>query len=67
MIAYLKGQMSMEEAVILMKRMTRQFVRRQANWFKEDDPAIRWFDAGRTSPEEIIEFARSAQNWTPAN
>lgn len=67
MIAYLQGQMSMEEAVILMKRMTRQFVRRQANWFKEDDPAIRWFDAGRTSPEEIIEFARSAQNWTPAN
>jgi tRNA dimethylallyltransferase len=26
-----------------MRRLTRLFVRRQANWFKESDPNIRWF------------------------
>ena len=40
--AYLRGQTSLEEAVLLIKRHTRQFVRRQANWFKENDPAIHW-------------------------
>jgi len=42
-IDYLQGEISMEEAVLLMKRLTRQYVRRQANWFKADDPNIRWF------------------------
>ncbi len=44
-IAYLRGELSLEAAVAAMKRNTRQFVRRQANWFKADDPAIRWFRA----------------------
>lgn len=43
---YLRGEINLEEAVILMKRMTRKFVRRQANWFKLDDPNIQWFQAG---------------------
>lgn len=40
---YLLGKTTMEEAVALIRRRTRQFVRRQANWFKEDDPDIYWF------------------------
>ena len=40
------GQMSEEQARVQMKRITRVFVRRQANWFKESDPNIRWFEAG---------------------
>jgi len=43
MIEHLQGKINLEEAVMLMKRNTRQFVRRQANWFKLDDPAIDWF------------------------
>ncbi len=42
----LRGQLSEEEAKILMKRATRAFVRRQSNWFKESDRQIHWFDAG---------------------
>ncbi len=42
----LSGQMSEEQARVQMKRITRVFVRRQANWFKESDPNIRWFEAG---------------------
>jgi len=42
MIEHLQGKIDLDEAVMLMKRITRQFVRRQANWFKLDDPAINW-------------------------
>jgi tRNA dimethylallyltransferase len=45
-IACLQGEISQEEAVARMKRSTRRFVRRQANWFKESDPDIHWFEVG---------------------
>ncbi len=45
-IDHLLGNTSLEEAVTIIKRRTRQFVRRQANWFKEDDPHIHWFQSG---------------------
>jgi len=44
-IQYLQGEITYKEAVILIKRNTRTFVRRQANWFKPDDPRITWFIA----------------------
>jgi tRNA dimethylallyltransferase len=53
MIQYLQGEIDLEEAVLLMKRITRQFVRRQANWFKLDDPAIQWFQAGDEAVDEL--------------
>ncbi len=56
--AVLRGEMTIEEAKAQMKRLTRIFVRRQANWFKETDPSIRWFEAGRVSMQEIERFLR---------
>jgi tRNA dimethylallyltransferase len=56
--AVLRGEMSLDEARTQMKRLTRVFVRRQANWFKANDPAIRWFDADRTQVAEIEAFIR---------
>jgi len=50
-IQYLRGEVSLDEAVALIKRNTRVFVRRQANWFKPDDPRIQWFEAD----DEIID------------
>jgi tRNA dimethylallyltransferase len=41
---YLRGEVSLDEAVALIKRHTRRFVRRQANWFQTDDTQITWFD-----------------------
>jgi tRNA dimethylallyltransferase len=52
-IDYLHGEISLEEAVLRMKRSTRQFVRRQANWFKESDPEIHWFRVGPNTVEEM--------------
>jgi len=45
-IQYLQGKITYNEAITLIKRNTRTFVRRQANWFKTDDPRITWFTAG---------------------
>jgi tRNA dimethylallyltransferase len=44
-VDYLQGEISLDEATMLIKRITRKFVRRQANWFKLDDPQIHWFPA----------------------
>lgn len=46
--AYLRGECSWEDAVRHIRAATRQLARRQANWFKADDPAIHWF----TPPDE---------------
>ena len=52
-IQYLQGEISLDEAIQLMKRFTRQYVRRQANWFKEDDPRVHCFQAGPTMIQDI--------------
>jgi tRNA dimethylallyltransferase len=54
-IRVLKGQMSIEQAKVEMRRATRVFVRHQANWFKEDDPDIQWFEAGQENTADLIE------------
>jgi len=59
MIEYVKGEISLEDAVILMKRNTRQFVRRQSNWFKESDPKIHWFSVGAETMKEVETLTRS--------
>ena len=52
-VAYLQGRISLEEAVRQMQRATRIFVRRQANWFKPDDPEIHWFRVGEDTLERM--------------
>ena len=62
-IQYQQGELSLEEAIILIKRITRQYVRRQANWFKEGDEVIFWFDAGKTVHEDLtIEIEKFLSN-----
>ena len=52
-IDYLQGEIDLDEAIVLMKRITRQFVRRQANWFKLDDPRTLWFQAGTDTVDRM--------------
>lgn len=42
--AYVRGEHDLETAQMLIRRRTREFIRKQANWFRIDDPAITWFD-----------------------
>lgn len=53
--AHLQGDMDLDEAEKIIKRKSRAFVRRQANWFKADDPNIIWFDAGAPNVLDDIE------------
>lgn len=59
-ITHLQGKTSLDEAVSLMKRRTRNFVRRQANWFKAEDEEITWF---RVTPQTIDEMEASIVKW----
>jgi tRNA dimethylallyltransferase len=54
----LAGRMDVEQAKIEMRRLTRIFVRRQANWFKLEDPSIHWFEVGRMQVDDIEEIIR---------
>jgi tRNA dimethylallyltransferase len=45
-----------DQAKIEMRKSTRVFIRRQANWFKPNDPDIYWMDAGATSLDEIEDY-----------
>lgn len=60
MIAHIKGKISLAEAVELIQRQSRVFVRRQANWFKLDDPTIHWFAAESVTIPEILQ---TIQKW----
>jgi tRNA dimethylallyltransferase len=53
-ITCLQGQVKLEEAVTQIKRATRIFVRRQANWFKPGDPEIHWFYPGSSVVGEML-------------
>ena len=60
---YLENKITYDDAIMLMKRRTRQFVRRQANWFKFNDPHIHWFVVSTRIVEEITKFIQSADDW----
>jgi len=53
---YLRGEVSLDDAVILLKRNTRKFIRHQANWFRPSDLRIHWFDRSAVSDHEITSF-----------
>jgi tRNA dimethylallyltransferase len=43
-IEVVQGKRSLEDALPEIRRRTRVLVRRQANWFKAEDPSIRWYE-----------------------
>lgn len=47
LIAVLQGRLTLEEAVLLIKRDTRRYAKRQLTWFRAD-PEVLWFHPGQT-------------------
>jgi len=43
---YLRGEVTMEEAIALIKRDSHHFAKRQLTWFRADKD-IRWYDMDR--------------------
>ncbi len=56
---FLLGNQTLEQAVVEMRRLTRQFVRRQANWFKPDDSDIEWNDQGDGLADRLVDRIRT--------
>jgi tRNA dimethylallyltransferase len=52
-IRVVRGQLTEEQAKVEMKRATRIFVRRQANWFKESDKNMKWFEMSPSVEDEV--------------
>ncbi len=57
-VSVIEGKLSAGQAKVEMRRATRVFVRRQANWFKESDPNIKWFKVHDGIIDEIESFVR---------
>ena len=56
-LMYLDGEISLEEAVYMIKRDTRHFAKRQLTWFKREDDVI-WInkDEFGYDEERILEY-----------
>lgn len=63
--AAIEGSMSLEEAITFIKRQTRVFVRRQANWFKESDPSIYWFYFNEEDETRITDLVMDGSTYLP--
>ncbi|RLC97658.1 MAG: tRNA (adenosine(37)-N6)-dimethylallyltransferase MiaA [Chloroflexi bacterium] len=50
---YFDGQATLEQVVAEIKWATHRFIRRQYNWFRLNDPVIRWFDVTEAPEGEI--------------
>jgi tRNA dimethylallyltransferase len=57
-IDHLQGEYPLEEAIRRIRSKTRKYVRQQNNWFREDDPEIRWFNCTDDPTGEIINEIR---------
>lgn len=56
--AFLKGDVSLEDATEDLKKKTRNYAKRQLTWFRGDD-RIEWIDADRSIDEVVNEIVRS--------
>jgi tRNA dimethylallyltransferase len=64
-IAVLERKITIEHAKQLIRRATRVFVRRQANWFRESDPNIQWFRVEEGIIDRITAHIRAFLSNTP--
>lgn len=59
-IKVIKGKLNEEQAKAEIRRATRIFVRRQANWFKESDTNIKWFRVEEGAESKIESYIRAS-------
>jgi len=59
-VSVIKGELTEEQAKVQIRRATRVYVRRQANWFKPSDPNIQWFNFEGNTIQRIEEYIHNA-------
>lgn len=57
-IDMIRGKITLEDAKALMRRKTREFIRRQANWFKSGDENIHWYEMQPDPLDQILKDLR---------
>jgi len=58
-VSVIKGELTEQQAKIQIRRATRIYVRRQANWFKASDPNIQWCNFDENIIQEIEAYIRN--------
>lgn len=65
---YLQGNLTLEYAIQQIRSLSRKFVRRQGNWFKQTDPLIHWFQADdKQLLNEVISLVNDRSVWVQNN
>ena len=54
---YIEGRKSLEEAIRLLKRRTKQFAKRQFTWFRKE-PKFKWVNLSEIPEEKLIEMIK---------
>ena len=62
--AHLSGDLELDDAILEIRRLSRQFDRRKANWFKEGDPEIQWFEV---VPDIEMKISAVIDKWLKGN
>lgn len=58
MLSFIHGELSLDEAVELIKRNTKRYAKRQLTWFRKDSE-IRWFNL----PEQSLEISETIRKF----
>jgi tRNA dimethylallyltransferase len=56
---YLRGELSLAEAVAQLKQATHLYAKRQMTWFGRDE-RIHWLDAATATPEQVLDLLGAA-------
>lgn len=64
LVDYLQGRITLKEALRLIKRNTRIFIRRQSNWFRQNDPSIHWVYVNDMILKDVMKLIQNRQNWS---
>ena len=64
LLAHLRGESTLDEAVDLAVVRTRRFARRQQRWFRRD-PRIRWLDTPATTEDAVAAWNACADGQEP--
>jgi len=57
MLEYIEGRKSLEEAVRLLKRRTKEFAKRQFTWFRKE-PNFKWINLSEVGEEGALEIIK---------
>jgi len=57
-LAYLRGEITLDEAIYILKRDTRHYAKRQITWFKRIE-GVNWIDIDTLSTDEAIKNMQS--------